>query len=202
MRPFVSICALVAALALAACGGDDAPVASEPTATAAKPEQAQDVKHLDSGIRVDTAEGHPFPKFEVDGTPAPPKVTVPSGPPPRNLVVKVLKKGVGNIRAKWGQRLTVHFVGFNYKTKEPFEVFWGKNNNDVFSFTFGSGEVRDGWETGLKGMRLGGQRELILPSRLAYGTGPLLYVVELVAIEPIKTGIILGAIKEREKQER
>jgi peptidylprolyl isomerase len=173
---------------LAACGGGDEPVASEATTV----KQAQDTKkrlgteitkQLDSGIRVHRVVGAPNPKFEVDGTPAPPKVTVPPGPPPRNLVVKVLKKGIGNIRAKWGQRLTVHFVGVNYKTKEQFEAFWGKDN--VFSFTFGSGEVRDGWETGLKGMKLGGQRELILPSRLAYGTGALLYVVELVAIEPL-----------------
>lgn len=187
---FASICALVAGLSLAACGGDDAPVASEVTAT----EQAQDekrlgtesTKQLPSGIRVHTIVGAK-PTFEVDGTPAPPKVTVPPGPPPENLVVKILKKGVGNIRAKWGQRLTVHFVGVNYKTKEQFEAFWGKN--DVFSFTFGSGEVRKGWEIGLKGMKLGGQRELILPSRLAYGTGALLYVVELVAIEPLSTAL-------------
>ncbi len=189
LRLIVSICALVAGLALAACGGDDTPVASEPTATAAKPEQTPNTKQLGSGIRVYAAEGSSNPKFEVDGTPAPPKVVVPPGPPPGNLVVKVLKKGVGDMRAKWGQRLTVLFVGVNYKTKDRFEVKWGKDPlppGSSFSFTFGSGEVRDGWETGLKGMKLGSRRELILPSRLAYGTGTLLYVVELIAIEPLK----------------
>ena len=53
----------------------------------------------------------------------------------------------------------------------------------------GSGEVRDGWETGLKGMRVGGRRELILPSMLAYGTGALIYIVELLAIEKPGGGV-------------
>jgi peptidylprolyl isomerase len=109
-----------------------------------------------------------------------PEVRIPPGPPPKKLVVNVLKEGSG-AAAKWGQRLKVHFIGLAYETRKPFETHWGKN--DSFSFTFGSGEVRDGWETGLKGMRVGGRRELILPSRLAYGTGALLYVVELLAIE-------------------
>lgn len=113
---------------------------------------------------------------------APPKPTirVPPGLPPKNLVVKELKKGSGP-GARHGQRLTVRHVGVNYKTGEEFEVFWGPGS--TFSFNFGSGEVRKGWETGLKGMKVGGRRELILPSRLAYGTGALIYIVELVEIE-------------------
>lgn len=109
-----------------------------------------------------------------------PKVTVPPGPPPKNLVVRQLKKGFGTL-AKWGDRLGVQYVGVNYKTHKEFEVFWGKTG--PFFFNFGSGEVRDGWEIGLKGIRVGGRRELILPSRLAYGTGALVYVVELLSIE-------------------
>lgn len=172
-------------LALAGCGGDETSVVSESTArtVAAESRQAPATKRLASGIRVTKGVGRANPLFEVEGTLTPPKLTVPPGPPPRNLVVKVLKQGVGNMRAKWGQRLTVHFVGVNYETKDQFEARWGKD--DSFSFTFGSGEVRDGWETGLKGMKLGGQRELALPSRLAYDTGALLYVVELIAIEPL-----------------
>ena len=88
-----------------------------------------------------------------------------------------------HIRAKSGQRLTVHLVGVNSKTREQFEALWRKH--DVFDFTFGSGEVLQGWGIGLTGMKVGGHRELILPSRLAYGTGALLYVVELLTVEPV-----------------
>jgi peptidylprolyl isomerase len=109
-----------------------------------------------------------------------PKVVVPPGPPPRRLIIKEQKKGFG-AAAHWGETLGVQFVGVNYKTRKPFEVRWQQGH--PFSFNFGAGEVRKGWEIGLKGMRVGGRRKLILPSRLAYGTGALVYVVELLSIE-------------------
>jgi len=120
------------------------------------------------------------PATKTAGVKKQPKLTVPPGPPPKNLVVKQLKKGFG-AAAHWGERIGVQYVGVSYKTGEPFEVRW--QQPQPFFFNFGSGEVRKGWEIGLKGMKVGGRRELILPSRLAYGTGALLYVVELLAIE-------------------
>lgn len=155
MKFFALISVLCVSLALAACGGEESSGEAEPT-TPSKPAVT-----------------------EVRGARAVPEVRLPPGPPPKDLVVVDLKKGTGAV-AELGQRLTVQYVGVSYKTGKPFEVFWGK---DPFSFRFGAGEVRDGWETGLKGLRVGGRRELILPSRLAYGTGALLYVVELVGIQ-------------------
>lgn len=38
----------------------------------------------------------------------------------------------------------------------------------------------------MKGMKLGGRRELIVPSRLAYGDGMMVYVIELLAMEKRK----------------
>ncbi len=115
------------------------------------------------------------------GVQSPPsRVNIPSGPPPNQLVVKDLKKGFG-AAAHWGERLTVHFVGINYNTRKVFELNWPR----PFSFDFGTGEVRTGWERGLKGMRVGGRRKLIFPARLGYGPGtpPLFYIIELLAIE-------------------
>lgn len=110
----------------------------------------------------------------------PSRVNIPAGPPPNHLVVKELKKGFGEA-ARWGERLSVHFVGINYNTRKVFELHWPR----PFSFNFGIGEVRIGWERGLKGMRVGGRRELSFPARLGYGRGtpPLFYIVELLAIE-------------------
>lgn len=118
--------------------------------------------------------------LSVPGNDPKPKIQVPSKPPPRNLVVNVLKDEDGGPKAHWGDRLGVRFVGVDYKTKRVFEDRW--NQPKPFSFRFGDGEVREGWEIGLKGMSLGDQRELTLPSRLAYGTGALIYVVELVEL--------------------
>ncbi len=102
-----------------------------------------------------------------------------AGPPPAELEVRVLEEGSGR-RAKPGQTLQVQYVAASYETGKLFEVRWGKSG--PFVFNFGSGEALEGWDIGLKGMRVGERRELQIPSKLAYGSGALLYVIELLAI--------------------
>ena len=43
------------------------------------------------------------------------------------------------------------------------------DSGDNFSFKYGKGEVIKGWEIGLKGMREGGRRHIIVPSKAGYG---------------------------------
>lgn len=63
----------------------------------------------------------------------------------------------------------------------------------TFNFTIGGGQVIQGWEQGVAGMKIGGKRRLIIPPALGYGeagTGPippnavLVFDIELVALNP------------------
>jgi peptidylprolyl isomerase len=118
-----------------------------------------------------------------------PKVTPPSGAAPTKLVTKELIAGTG-AEAKAGDTVTVNYVGVLYKGGKEFDASWKRN--EPFSFTLGKGQVIKGWDQGIPGMKVGGRRELIIPSALAYGaTGspptipanaPLVFVVDMLGV--------------------
>lgn len=95
-----------------------------------------------------------------------PTITPPTGAPPTKVETKEIVTGTGSVAEK-GDTVTVNYVGALYKTGKVFDASW--HRNEPFSFTIGSGEVIKGWEEGVVGMRVGGRRELIIPSELAYG---------------------------------
>jgi peptidylprolyl isomerase len=116
-----------------------------------------------------------------------PKVSVPSGAPPAQLEAKELEAGTG-AEAKAGDKVTVQYVGVDYKNGKEFDSSWSRN--EPFSFTLGAGEVIPGWDQGVEGMKVGGRRELVIPPELAYGEagappaiGPnetLVFVIDLL----------------------
>jgi len=96
-----------------------------------------------------------------------PKVTVEKGAkPPNELVSNELVEGSGE-EAKCGDKISVQYVGVNYKSGKEFDSSWSRS--EPFSFTLGKGEVIPGWDQGIEGMKVGGRRELIIPPELAYG---------------------------------
>ncbi len=95
-----------------------------------------------------------------------PHITPPGGPPPTKLVTKEIVKGTG-AEAKTGSAVAVNYVGALYKTGKVFDASWKRN--EPFTFTLGKGQVIPGWEQGVVGMKVGGRRELIIPSALGYG---------------------------------
>jgi len=117
-----------------------------------------------------------------------PKVAVPSGAPPKKLVIEDLEEGSGPA-AKAGDEVTVQYVGVDYKTGSQFDASWDRG--EPFTFVLGNGEVISGWDQGIEGMKAGGRRELIIPPNLGYGpqavgeiapNSTLVFVVDLLAI--------------------
>lgn len=72
-----------------------------------------------------------------------------------------------------GQRVTVHYTGWLYDPTQPEQKgrqFDSSVGRAPFTFTLGAGQVIRGWDQGVVGMKVGGQRRLIIPPSLAYGS--------------------------------
>ena len=77
--------------------------------------------------------------------------------------------GEGAEAAK-GQQVTVHYTGWLYTNGEQGAKFdSSRDRNDPFVFGLGAGMVIKGWDEGVQGMKIGGQRTLIIPAGLGYG---------------------------------
>lgn len=72
-----------------------------------------------------------------------------------------------------GSTVTVHYSGWLYDPSQPdakgtpFDS--SRESGRPFSFELGAGKVIRGWDQGVQGMRVGGQRRLVIPHQLAYG---------------------------------
>ena len=108
------------------------------------------------------------------------------GPAPATLVITDLVVGDG-AEAVPGGRVEVHYVGVDFETGEQFDASWDRGE----SITFPLDSLIPGWQQGIPGMKVGGQRLLEIPGELAYGEGgttgigpneTLAFVIQLNAI--------------------
>ncbi|XP_037050328.1 39 kDa FK506-binding nuclear protein-like [Bradysia coprophila] len=82
-----------------------------------------------------------------------------------DIVIEDIRKGKGTV-VKSGNKVEIYFDGrleSNNKSIEKLNV--GKG----YTFTVGKGEVIQGWDIGIVGMRTGGKRKVICPPGKAYG---------------------------------
>jgi peptidylprolyl isomerase len=113
------------------------------------------------------AEDPSVPKTPTSGPLATkPTIEAGKGPAPTKLESKDLITGTGT-EAKKGSTVYVNYVGALWKTGEEFDSSWKRN--EPFLFVIGTGEVIKGWDKGVVGMKVGGRRELRIPSEEAYG---------------------------------
>ena len=97
-----------------------------------------------------------------------PQVEVRSDQPPSyQLEIEDIVEGAGD-EAVAGKIVEVHYVGVSWKTGKQFDASWDRG--DTFKFGLGKGQVIKGWDDGVAGMRVGGQRTLIIPPNLGYGS--------------------------------
>ncbi|ABM31978.1 FKBP-type peptidyl-prolyl cis-trans isomerase [Paracidovorax citrulli] len=69
-----------------------------------------------------------------------------------------------------GQPVRVHYTGWLYNDGQQGAKFdSSRDRNAPFEFHLGAGMVIKGWDEGVQGMKIGGQRTLIIPAALGYG---------------------------------
>lgn len=161
---------LAVVVQLAACGGSEGSaetVADQPSpgerwlraAAAAAPAKAEDDR---------------WAALERAAAPASKRLVLPHGPPPKEVVVKDLRVGRGPTIDAW-DRFALKYRSFDYKTGRQVD----ESSVTRIAYSYGVGELVKAWEPGLKGMRVGGMRELVAPGAWVYGE-PVVYVVELL----------------------
>ena len=93
-----------------------------------------------------------------------PAVPVKVGPPPDKLVTEDLKVGTGTTVTAT-QTLTVNYIGVSCSTGKIFDSSYTSGKPASFPLS----GVIPGWQQGIPGMKVGGQRLLGIPPDLAYG---------------------------------
>lgn len=83
---------------------------------------------------------------------------------PNGLIIEDVKIGNGDV-AKSGKRVGMRYIGKLTNGK----VFDKNVSGRPFNFLLGRGEVIKGWDIGVAGMKVGGERKLTIPAPLAYG---------------------------------
>jgi len=113
---------------------------------------------------------------------------IPTASEKQEMKTEILKEGSGEA-VKNGDMVTVHYTGtLENGTKFDSSV----DRGTPFSFKLGVGQVIEGWDLGVLGMKVGEKRKLTIPSDLAYGDAgagnvippgaTLIFEVELLGI--------------------
>ncbi|MDO8601561.1 MAG: FKBP-type peptidyl-prolyl cis-trans isomerase [bacterium] len=104
------------------------------------------------------------------------------------MTIEDLKTGTGKT-AESGTMVSVHYVG-TLTNGTKFDS--SRDRGAPFTFSLGSGQVIEGWDKGVVGMKVGGLRRLTIPPDMAYGSqavgsipanSTLVFEVELLNVQ-------------------
>lgn len=174
MRFTICTACAVAVLVLVGCGTDKSADTTE-----ARINTTEEAAGVSKGSTVGSFEQEgPFAaisggKVDVE----PPHIDPPDRPPPEKLLKRELEAGSGPA-ARSGDEVDIFYAGAVYKTGEY------RYGGSTQPFPLGSGGLGGAFEEGIEGMKAGGRRELIVPSRLLDGTPAIDYVIVLVSLKP------------------
>jgi FKBP-type peptidyl-prolyl cis-trans isomerase FkpA len=109
---------------------------------------------------------------QTSGTPSSMQESSKLGAMPTELKKIDVKQGTGT-EASAGKPVVVHYTGWLYDPSKPDQkgakFDSSKDRQQPFSFALGGKQVIRGWDEGVVGMKVGGQRTLIIPPSMAYG---------------------------------
>lgn len=165
---------LLVGLQLSACGGSESTGASSAKST---PDSTAEEKPA-AAKRPEMAYRGNWAVLKRIAGPYAKRLLIPHGPAPKQVVIRDLKIGKGPVLHNEDNFLA-RYVDLTYSEAYVAEPYW----HHPSSYLFGWGGYKKGWEIGLRGIRVGGIRELIVPSRMAYKNGARVYIVQAVKLK-------------------
>ncbi len=145
-------------------GNGSTDLATRPSTTVPATESTTAGSTPSSEVRPESAAGKPCLAVADPLPPGAPAVPVKVGPPPTQLVAEDLKAGTGAVVTA-DQSLKVNYIGVSCSTGKIFDSSYSRNQPAEFPLN----GVIEGWQKGIPGMKVGGQRLLGIPPELGYG---------------------------------
>lgn len=151
-----------------------------------------------SGDKADTVQSQPSATESATCTPSgkgstdlskKPVAAYLKDPEPTETTIHEIVCGTGP-EAKEGSAVKVKYVGVLFKNGKEFDSSWSRGPEDTLPFSIGGGVIA-GFSKGTLGMKVGGRREVVIPSKDGYGeqgTGPipggatLVFLIDLVSV--------------------
>jgi peptidylprolyl isomerase len=182
--------AMVLALIIIGCGdGSDESTTSTESAAPAQdttvlespPDPEREAKTqawIRAASATDGAADARWSGLEKAAGPLADQLLIPHGPPPAEVVVRELKEGDGPTLEP-GDSFGVKYSAYEYDTGKQNQSY---STGPIPLYHYGTRETVKAWDPGLKEMKVGEVRELIVPSAWAYKEGPLVYLIELLVV--------------------
>lgn len=177
------------ALTLGACGSGDG--GGDPTLAAPSSSPAPAPSPTAAPCQTVPPTVAPGPEATTDLA-VKPVPEIGDGDPPCGLVITDVVVGEGE-EAVAGTQADVKYVGVLYDDGSEFDSSWSRSPDETLPVPVGAGGVIPGFDQGVTGMKVGGRRQVVIPSDLGYGPagqGPippaatLVFVIDLVKVTP------------------